>query len=83
MNFLDKTGLSYFWSKIKDYISNQLSNIKVNIEDLDEATTSAKGLMSASDKTTLNNLPLVIDGSKVVKPSNTNYALLLEENDLK
>lgn len=61
-------------------VSDELT---VNTSDLDEATTSAKGLMSASDKTTINNLPLVKCGSIVVKPSNTRYALLLEENDLK
>lgn len=57
--------------------------VVVNMSDLDEATQSAKGLMSASDKTTLNNLPLVKSGSIVVTPTNTNYVLMFSEDNLK
>lgn len=31
MNFLDKTGLAYFWSKAKTYISTQLSSVQTTI----------------------------------------------------
>lgn len=30
-NFLDKTGLSYFWSKIKEYIGRNASKVTVSV----------------------------------------------------
>lgn len=43
MNFLDKTGLQYFWGKIQTYILNQL-------EAMPLAGKSNNGLMYAGDK---------------------------------
>ena len=47
--FLDKTGLSHLWAGIKDLLAG-----KADIDhEHQEATTSAAGLMSASDKAKL------------------------------
>lgn len=32
-NFLDKTGLSYFWSKIKEYIGRNASKVTVSFSE--------------------------------------------------
>ena len=33
MKFLDKTGLQYFWNKLKSYVSTQIDNIGINFSD--------------------------------------------------
>ena len=43
MNFLDKTGLQYFWGKIQTYVLNQL-------EAMPLAGKFNNGLMYAGDK---------------------------------
>lgn len=47
MNFLDKTGLQYFWNKLKSHVSTQIDNIP-------EAGTFNSGLMSIADKQTID-----------------------------
>lgn len=66
--FIDVTGLSYFWQKVKSYIDSQILNIKPDL-----ATQEKDGLMSAADKTKLDNIENsfpVYDASTVLFKNN-------------
>ena len=66
MNFLDKTGLQYFWGKMQTYVLNQLEAIPL-------AGKFNNGLMYAGDKQTLDNLNSKLQGvdfSKYFKEGN-------------
>ena len=66
--FLDYDGLIHFWQQIKSAFSNVIETIKLNGTALtpdgdkavniviSDATTSASGLMSSTDKTKLNGI---------------------------
>ena len=47
MKFLDRTGLQYFWNKLKSHVSTQIDNIP-------EVGTHHSGLMSIADKQTID-----------------------------
>ena len=47
--YLDSTGLTQVWTAVKTFVGNAIANQST-------ATTSAKGLMSAEDKTKLNGI---------------------------
>lgn len=53
MAYLDKTGLSRLWSKIKSYVS---TNFAAKSHTHAVATTSVDGLMAKADKTKLNGI---------------------------
>lgn len=68
MKYLDSTGLTTLWAKIKNHVSSSiaaLSNVyaaishthtKSQITDLNDASTSAAGLMTAAMVTKLNGI---------------------------
>ena len=55
---VSKTGLAYLWSGIKTYLSN---NYAKKSHTHSNATTSAAGLMSASDKAKLDGMEAGVD----------------------
>lgn len=77
MAYLDKTGLSYFWSKIKAKLAGKQdtlaagTNITISSSNVisatdttySAATASTAGLMSAADKTKLDNIGSASGGS--------------------
>ncbi len=74
MKFLDKTGLAYVWSKIQTLLATKA--------DKTATTQSAAGLMSAADKTKLDDMATPAFGTcataadeqnKVVSVSDSNW----------
>ena len=64
--YLDTTGLTYFWGKVKAYVAQYVTE---NVTDTTygEATTSAAGLMSAADKAKLDGIATGADVTTVVQ----------------
>lgn len=70
--YIDSDGLAHIWGKIKAYVANAISGQST-------ATTSAKGLMSSTDKAKLNKLPNNEFG-RIMLTANTSEELTLMTN---
>lgn len=64
VNYLDQTGLSYLWQKIKAKLSGKIDDVKINntsvvsngVANIPLATSSTNGVMSATDKAHLDSV---------------------------
>ena len=73
MNFLDKTGLTYFWSKIKDYITSKkyVDSPDESIKHIVELTYDEYQALETIDPDILDYLGVMM-GNPMFNPNN-NY----------
>lgn len=67
-NFLDKTGLSYFWSKVKNYVDNKVSESGGGAASLATVTLTSAGWLGDNTQTVSVPGILVDETKQLIQP---------------